>query len=292
MIVGAGRSGTSSLLRYLGAHPALRPQTTPELVWFSDPSGGSATSDDGDGIDGDPAVLVPRYWDVAATDPMLRLGKAAGLMYEPEGLARLQASSPAAHLTVILREPVQRTYSGFWFGRARGLEPLESFEAAVWADPSRFESSPAGRTLAYLDWSLYAKHLSNLFDRFGRDAVHAVFFEEFVDDPRAYVAPVIEALGLDPSALPSAPARENVAIRARVPQAARLRKRKSGIRQLVPARLRRAVRSAYLRVNEAPATLPAMDPTVETKLRDWFRQPNDDLSQLLGRPLPAGWTTS
>lgn len=282
MIAGAGRSGTSSLLRYLEQHPDLRAQVTPEITWFSDP----------DGVEADPDRLVQGYWSVPAADPMLRIGKAAGLMYEPEGLARLKATSPDVELAVIIREPVDRTRSAYWFARARGLEPLESFEEAVWADPARFDGSPTGRALAYLDWSRHEHYLRLLFEDFGRDRVHVVFLEEFVRDPRRAVEGITQALALDAARLPESPRKDNAAIRARRPGLAQARKRRTGVRRLVPAGVRRAARSAYRRTNETAATLPPLDPRVEGELRDWFVEHNDRLEQLLGRPLPPNWSTT
>ena len=282
MIVGAGRSGTSSLLRQLGHHPGLLAQTTPELTWFSDPQN----------VDPDPDALSNAYWGVPADDPVLRVGKAAGLMYEPSGLTRLRATSPDAQLAVILREPVERTHSAYWFGRAKGLEPLGSFEEAVWADPARFDGSPTGRELAYLDWSRYAHYLSTLFDEFGRDRVHAIFLDEFVADPRMAVGGLMAAVSLDPGLLPDIPRKDNTAIRARRPELAKARRRKSGIRRLIPTSARRAVRSAYRRTNEVPVTLPPVDPGTARDLRTHFQEHNDQLAQLLGRPLPASWSTT
>lgn len=282
MIVGAGRSGTSSLLRQLGQHDGLRAQTTPELTWFSDPQG----------VGPDLDTLAHAYWGVPAGDPTLRVGKAAGLMYEPEGLARLRAGSPTTQVAVIMREPVERTRSAFWYARAKGLEPLSSFEEAVWADPARFAGSPTGRELAYLDWSRYASYLTDLFDTFGRHQVHTIFLEEFVADPRAAVGPLMGAVSLDPALLPEVPRKDNAAIRVRRPELAKARRRKGGVRRLIPAGARRAVRSAYRRTNEVSATLPPLDPRVERDLRAFFAGPNAQLEQLLGRPLPAAWSTT
>ncbi len=282
MIVGAGRSGTSSLLRQLGQHPGLRAQTTPEITWFSDPQD----------VEPDPDTLSHAYWGVPADDPVLRVGKAAGLLYEPTGLTRLRATSPDAELAVILREPVERTRSAYWYGRAKGLEPLDSLEEAVWADPARFDGSRTGRELAYLDWSRYAHYLSALFDEFGRERVHVIFLDEFVADPRAAAGELMETLSLDPALLPDTPRKDNAAIRARRPELAQARRRQSGVRRLIPARVRRAVRSAYRRTNEVPTTLPPVDPRVERDLRAHFQEHNDQLEQLLGRPLPIGWSTT
>jgi hypothetical protein len=282
MIVGAGRSGTSSLLRQLGQHPGLRAQTTPEITWFSDPQD----------VEADPDILSQAYWSVQADDPVLRVGKAAGLMYEPAGLARLRATSPGAQLAVILREPVERTRSAYWYGRAKGLEPLDSFEDAVWADPARFDGSPTGRELAYLDWSHYARYLSGLFDAFGRERVHVIFLDEFVADPRRAVDGLMQAVSLDAALLPDTPRKDNAAIRARRPELAKARRRQSGVRRLVPARARRAVRLAYRRTNEVPTTLPPLDPRVERDLQTHFQEHNDQLEQLLGRPLPGSWSTT
>ncbi|MCA1703736.1 MAG: sulfotransferase, partial [Actinobacteria bacterium] len=69
MIVGAAKCGTTSLLRYLGSHPAIDAQRPREMTWFVDPQLHARPF---------PSAL---YFGHARRDSGLRVGKLAGLMY-------------------------------------------------------------------------------------------------------------------------------------------------------------------------------------------------------------------
>ena len=53
----------------------------------------------------------------------------------------------------------------------------------------------------------------------------------------------------------------------------------------VPSRSLYRVRHAVNRLNEGPASFPAMDPGTSARLREQFAAPNADLAGLLGRSL-------
>ena len=118
MIAGAQKSGTSSLLSWLGTHPRILAQKRPEMTWFTDDDGPAGGFSDEFYFDANPGNC-------------LRLGKLAGLMYSDQGLDRLVAHSPEVATIVVLRDPVERAYASFWFARRRGREALDDFEQAV-----------------------------------------------------------------------------------------------------------------------------------------------------------------
>ena len=64
------------------------------------------------------------------------------------------------------------------------------------------------------------------------------------------------------------------------------------LRPFVPQGARDAVRRRLHRLNEVPATVPAIDPATEGRLRAEFAAPNRELEDLLGRTLPRGWSVA
>ena len=48
-------------------------------------------------------------------------------------------------MALILRDPVDRAYSAFWYARRKGWEPLEKSEDALHAAPERFGDHWIGR---------------------------------------------------------------------------------------------------------------------------------------------------
>ncbi len=270
MIVGAAKSGTSSLLSYLGRHPQIQPQNQLEMTWFSDPE-----------LHARP-FPTDVYFGAGPPDGRLRLGKAAGLMYREETIARLHALNPAVQAIAILREPVARAHSAFWFARQRGREHRDRFEDAV-------HSAGEGEYFEVLG-SHYAPYVELLHDILGRASVHVVILEEFVVEPRRALSSLAATCDLDPGGFGEHVPRENSGGALRSPRLVRAR-RSTGFAGLARRAFgpvaRRTLRQAYRRVNERGGSAPPMDPGIEAELRAYFDEPNRRLEELLGRPIDA-----
>ena len=282
VIAGAQKAGTSSLLAYLARHPGVTAQRQPELNYFVNPTTGASSFAD----------VSSHYFGPAPGRDTVVVGKLAGLMYEPEGLARLHREQPGARAVVVLREPVARAYSAFQHARARGREPLESFEEALDADPSRFgEDWNSRRICAYLDRSLYARHLRVVFEHLGRDAVDVVFFEDLTADPMTVAGQVLTRWGLDPSDLPARLPRENPARAARSGTLASIRRGRPAraLRRVLPRAARDRLRRTYRNLNEMPTEGPGLPAAVERRLRLRLAPANAELAELLGVDLSRVW---
>ncbi len=280
MIVGSQKSGTSSLLTYLGAHPGILPQQRREMTWFTDSALAAKPFPD------------TFYFDGQTANGLVRLGKLSGLMYDPGAVARLVETSPSVTVVAILREPVSRAYASYWFAQRRGRESSDRFEDAVAAGLARIESDPDWEESGcrYLDWSCYAPHLQRLRHHVGDTRLHLLILEELLADPRSGVAPVLGPFGLDADALAPTVPWENSGGTARSAALARARRwggRLDLAKRLLPPEMRETLRRHYRRFNETEAPLPPIDPGTERRLRAAFKRPNDRLAELLGRSLDA-----
>lgn len=276
MIAGAQKSGTSSLLAWLGTHPRILAQRRPEMTWFTDAGASVGPFPD------------EFYFDGAATGSQLRLGKLAGLMYSDEGLDRFAAHSPEATTIAVLRNPVERAYASFWFARRRGREPVADFEAAVEAGLARVEGDDGWTDAGsrYLDWGCYAPHVERLYRRRGQGSVHVVILEELISDGRQAIAPVFDRCGLDVDALRGGLPRENSSGAVRSEALTRARRNGSlagTARRLLPRATRGVLLSGYRRVNERSGMPPPMKPATRERLEAAFAGPNRRLEALLGR---------
>ncbi len=278
MIAGAQKSGTSSLLAWLGTHPGIVAQRRPEMTWFTDAAASAGPFPD------------DFYFDPLATGSCLRLGKLAGLMYSAEGLDRLRVHSPEAITTVVLRDPVERAYASYWFARRRGRESGPVFEQVVADGLARVEGDDGWHDARcrYLDWGCYAPHVERLYDRLGRDSVYVVIFEELVAGGPTAIAPVLDRCGLEVGALRGGLPRENSAGAARSAALSRARRSSSvavAARRLLPRATRGALLSGYRRMNERSGVAPPMNPATRQRLQGAFAGPNRRLEALLGRTL-------
>jgi hypothetical protein len=213
LIIGAVRSGTTSLHGWLGQHPFVVP-TTKELRYFnlnhfrgSDwyrshfPLEGErerfASQRGRAFLVGDAtATYMPHHWT-------------------PQRAAKLV---PEAKIIACLRDPVDRAYSHYQAIRLRGNEPLESFEEAIAQEPDRIRADER-RTLvdpnfrswslhgwAYLKSSCYAAHFERWYEFFPPEQMVLVNFDrELTADARGVLRAVYAHLGLPDYHNPSLP---------------------------------------------------------------------------------------
>ena len=268
IIIGAMRSGTTSLARYLGAHPQVFMAAKKEVHFFD--------------------FNFDRSLDWYARHFARAGGKTAvgeatpGYMYNERAIARMARLVPQARLIVVLRNPVDRAYSHYWLNRARGHEPLD-FAAAIAVEPERLANSELalGRRGVYLEGSRYLKYLLRVCRYYPRSALHVVIFEDLRDEPRAVYAAVCRFLGVGESFLPpnlGRPINRFVAFRS------------LGLRNL-GRRLPRPLRRVVDRLNVREASYPPLDPALRRALQEQFAGENAALAAWLSRDLSV-WSES
>ena len=201
LIIGAQRSGTTSLYRYLQAHPQVRPAYPSKgahyfdknprrsLGWYRAhfPSGG------GDWVTGEAS---PYY------------------LFHPLVPGRVAAALPGVKLIAMLRDPVERAYSHYQQEYARGFEDCESFEQALDREPQRLRGERE-RMLAdsrYDSYSLqhhsymargdYLDQIEAWLERFPAEQLLIIQAEAFFANPRPEVERAQRFLGLEPAGLP------------------------------------------------------------------------------------------
>ncbi len=280
MIAGAQKSGTSSLLAWLGTHPQILAQRQPEMTWFTDPGVSAGPFPD------------DFYFDAMPPGQCLRLGKLAGLMYSDEGAGRLRAHSPGALTIAVLRDPVERAYASFWFARRRGREPVGDFDQAVEAGLDRVDGDEDWQESGcrHLDWGCYAPHVQRLYDRLGQGSVHVVIFEDLISDGPRAIAPALDRCGLDVDGLQGWLPRENSGGAARSVALTRARRNSSlaGVaRRMLPLATRGVLLSGYRRMNERSGASPPMSLATRKRLETVYAGPNRRLEAVLGRSVEA-----
>ena len=198
-IAGAQRSGTTYLYRLLEQHPdiALAAPPRPEPKFFLKP--GAV----GEGLD----VYLEFFRDAK---PGAKLGeKSTTYMERPDAARRICELIPDARLIFLLRDPVDRAVSNYWFSVDAGVESASMPEALsddcrgdAPYDTSRYSTSP----FAYLRRGRYRELLAGWEDTFSRDHLAVLLFEDLRDDPRDVSAKLFRFLGVDASFRPALPA--------------------------------------------------------------------------------------
>lgn len=276
LCIGGMRCGTTSLWTMLRAHPGVFLPDTKELHYF-----------DSDRAVNDPTLAEYRTNFVAARPGQLR-GEFTPAYLTREGVAeRIGSAVPDARIIAILRDPVARAWSHYWFRVRQGREGL-SFTAALRRERER-QFTHTGWQFAYAAWSMYAPRIDLYHRLFGKDRVRVVFFEDIVADPQRVGRGIAEFLGVDADPLTKpqsfAHANEMTVPRFRPLYTASKRMERAFHGTRGPARL--AYRAAFhlARWNMVERTRPT-PPAIGARLAKRFEESDARLAEILGRPLP------
>lgn len=265
VIIGAMKSGTTSLGAYLTAHPdaycALEPHFFDAnfergLDWYRD-------------------------W-FKETDGAAVVGeKSPSYMYHPDAVSRIAQTLPGVKLVAILRNPVDRAYSNYWHYRRTGRERL-SFGDALRAEPDRLPSYPPGLCpFAYVDRGLYLPQLERAAEHVPRERLLVQLFDDLERAPAETFAELCAFLGIEGSHVPELVGEKTNTYRDYRPRWLWEYIQKRGLWRFMPARVARTLGRAM----EKEAEYPAMEPRVRAELIARFAEPNRALGEWLGRDL-------
>lgn len=204
LIVGAQRCGTTSMYRTLAQHPAALKPVRQKGVHFFD-------TDYGKGMAWYrahfPLELTARAVQKSTGVRPLAYESSPYYMFHPLAGLRIATELPDVKLLILLRDPVERSYSAYTHESARGYE-TEPFEAALeleaerlrgeaerlTADPTYY--SYAHQHNAYRTRGQYVDQLERLEGVFGRERMHVVDSQDFFERPEAVYAGVLDFVGL------------------------------------------------------------------------------------------------
>jgi hypothetical protein len=180
IVIGAMKSGTTSLYQYLKNHEQVFMPTVKELDFFVAESNWSR------------GLGWYRHQFRAAGGALAR-GEASTLYTQypthdgvPERIARVL---PGARLVYVVRDPVERMRSHYQHFLLTGAEERPPEEALL--------ENPV-----YLECSRYAMQLEQYLDHFPREQILILTSEALRLDRRATVRQVYEFIGVDPTRVP------------------------------------------------------------------------------------------
>ncbi|NND01353.1 MAG: sulfotransferase [Acidimicrobiia bacterium] len=203
LIIGAQRSGTSSLYRYLGGHPDVAASLRKEAGYFSRYySNGEAWY-----RAHFPLRARGRWHRSIRGRDLISFEATPDYLLDPRSARRAAALVPEARIIVLLREPIARAYSHHQHMTRLGFETLD-FRAAIEAEESRIgearqrmtgDDSYASRDylhFSYLERGHYARQLTSWFDEYEKDQVLVMRSEDLFNRTASAFADVLEHVGL------------------------------------------------------------------------------------------------
>ncbi len=297
LVIGAGKSGTSSLYAYLKQHTQVCMSPVKETNFFAYEPGAASL----------PGGTSFRITDLEtyrglfqAVAGELAIGEASpSYLPSPVAAGHIAREIPAARLIAILRQPADRAYSEFRHRQRNGREPRRDFVAAVRDEQTgrRDHWAPGAR---YLHAGLYAWHLKRYFSLFDRCQIQVYLYQDLCTDAQALMQSIYSFLGVDPGFGPALEIRHNTG--SNVPRNHNLNRFLTGLSFRLDRSDRLKKASHYLspggkhpvdylarRIRQFSRRMvvpaPPLDPDLRRELTEFYRADILELQDLIGRDL-------
>jgi hypothetical protein len=216
-------------------------------------------------------------------------------LYLPEAAERIALTIPDVQLVAILRDPVARAWSHYWFNVRRGREWL-SFEQALDRETERTASlkDPKWRPwFSYVGRGFYLDQIRRYEGLFGPDRLLVLLLDDLLADPAGVMATVFAHVGLSPAEVEARITPErNRLVRPRSRRLHRVTVGASEWGAQAGTPLHQAVRvgAGIVRRLNLSTARPVLVPETRMRLRETFAESDAELATWLGRPLP--WSAS
>jgi hypothetical protein len=280
MIVGAQKSGTTSLKNYLGEHPQLRTHPQFEMSFFADDSEyekGFATG------------MIPYFGDRLTSDQFL-IAKNVTISINETAMRRLAEHNSDCKIAFIMRDPVQRAYSAYTMAVRDGwmhndfAELEEIIERKQYTHPMYYH---------FVQHGIYAAQLKMILRYVKPENIRIYLFEDLEENSILICKDLFKWMGVDEEFIPETSIRHNVTL---MPKSRTVGKVLHGIRRpenifrkfvkrILPYSLFSSFRDAVLMANTSSDSFKHMPDSTYQVLTQHFQSKNIQLGTLLSSPV-------
>jgi hypothetical protein len=264
LIIGAAKSGTTSLYHYLRQHPDIYMSPIKEPNYYTD---------DDNLLPG--AIRSREKYEqlfAGAKDERARGEATVRYLNAIAGVDRIHADLPGVRLIASLRQPADRAYSSY-MARFADVRETRSAEEALQPGSYPFETS------------LYYPRLRRYFDRFPREQIKIILFDDLIANPQRILRELFRFLGVDDGFAADTSIRHNP---GRAPRSTLLNRlfcvaaglvRPIAPRWMLSKGLATRLRRPILRKSEP------MSPALRRRLTEQYREDILATGELIGRDL-------
>jgi hypothetical protein len=212
-IVGAAKTGTSSLYQYLIQHPDVARAVIKEPHFFSsdiNPSNFSKEFSYHKVPNIDIAIkrgnIIHSSFIRSETDYLklyahaggkLKIDSSVSNLYSSEAAKNIYNKNPDARIIIIIRQPVERAFSHYVMDLRSGYKLSHSFVEAVRND---YAASNKGWGIShlYVELSLYADSIKRYFNVFPKNQILIIMYDDYRNHANEVLKKVSDFAGLSP----------------------------------------------------------------------------------------------
>lgn len=278
-IVGAAKSGTSSLDRYLNQHPNVYISAKKEAHYFSIPDFPSRFEGPGDDGMNDFTIRDKESYTrlFERVDNETAIGESSAFyLYYPGTAQRIHDVIPNAKIIILLRNPVERAFSAYMHLIRDEREQL-NFRQSLELEDER-KTLNYEPLWYYKELGLYSEQIKRYLDVFKRSQVKIVLFEEFTRNPRRVAQDIFKFLEVDSKFQINTSVRYNESGAPKARWLYHFIARPNGLKEMIKPLFPHALREKLgLRAKSLVLERTSMDPVIYQELQIYFA---DDIQRL------------
>ena len=212
--------------------------------------------------------------------------------YAEKAAKRIYEFNSSMKLIMILRNPIERAYSHYWYCHRNGLED-ESFEEALEREEAllKLDKKREEQCLYYMSHGFYYEQLIEYLKFFNRSQLLILYYDDFKKNPEKTLKEIYDFFGLEEIRNEGINRKYNVASMPKFRIIHKLIYKdniiKDAYKRVVPERFReyarRTIIGNILKKNLAPFEYVPMKEETREFLQNIFRGPNKELEELLGK---------
>lgn len=287
-IIGAAKSGTSSLYRYLCQHPQIymSPLKEPHFFSFEETmiySQGPGERDLRNGVVSNIADYCALF---QGAEKQIAIGEGSQTYLDslsaPE---RIRYQVPEAKIIVMLRNPAERAFSSFKDLRRYGREPHADFLQALKEEENRIRQKWSS-LYHYMKRQFTYEKLKRYFDTFDKYQIKVYIYDYWKNDNLGVLRDIFRFLGVDEAFSTDVSVKYNV---GGVPKNETYHKFilketliKTLFKSLLPVTLRRRMKEKLIELNLERRPLP---PDIRKKLLHLYREDILRVQELIQKDL-------
>lgn len=199
LLIGAPKSGTTSLFQYLRLHPDIFMSSLKEPNFFA--LEGQSVNYKGPGdMRGNSCRItsLTAYQELFMPSKQHKVRGEASTVYLYSDIAakNIAKYAPDMKMIAILRNPVDLAYSAFLHMQREGREPCATFEEALVEEDKRINNNWA--PLWHITkQGFYAEQLQRYDQYFPKQQIKIFFYEEWQNNPQSVIKSILKFLEVD-----------------------------------------------------------------------------------------------
>jgi hypothetical protein len=289
IIVGAARSGTTSLHRYLDQHPQIFMSKPKETNFFCFKNNTPPLNGPFDDFFLKKCIVNQKDYEdlfIPVREGIIIRGESSPCYLQyPSTAKNIKKTIPDCKIIISLRDPIERCFSHFRLLTKLGHETL-TFEEALNAEKERLNKGWRA-DYQYTANSHYYDKVNRYLSIFGEDNVEIILFEELIKNSHRKASDIFRFLGINDSVVISEMKQHNYSgfVRSKIIQKYFLRPHPiKKVAKIIPRQIRTRIYDGLKSYNTVK-TSQTLDEKTKDRLTKLFSNDIINLEKLIGRDL-------